>query len=283
VHENFPSGMGTTRQSLVIDCVEGSGNRTVEWLRQNGQVSAERMLESRIPPQKRVAIVQSSYIPWKGYFDLIRAVDEFILLDDVQFTKRDWRSRNRIKTKDGLAWLTVPVESKGKYDQRICDTVIAATDWAVRHWRTLSSAYARTEAFATYAPAFEAIFLSPPSDHLSIVNRTLIEATCRAFEITTPIRWSTDYESRPGRNERLIDLCVAAGATTYLSGPAARSYIDERAFADAGITVRFADYSDYPEYSQPYPPFEHAVTALDLLFCTGDRATEYMKNVWPAD
>jgi hypothetical protein len=246
-------------------------------------VAADRVLESRIPPQKRVAIVQSSYIPWKGYFDLIRAVDEFILLDDVQFTRRDWRSRNRIKTKDGLAWLTIPVASKGRYEQRICDTVIASPEWGARHWRTICGAYGRADSFATYAPAFEAIYRALPSDQLSIVNRTLIEAICAALGITTPIRWSTDYNARTGRNQRLIDLCVAAGATAYLSGPAARSYLDEGAFAAAGISVRFADYSGYPEYPQPYPPFEHAVSALDLLFCAGSRALDYMKDVWPAE
>lgn len=238
------------------------------------------MLRSRILLQKRVAIVQSSYVPWKGYFDLIRAVDEFILLDDVQFTKRDWRSRNRIKTKDGLAWLSVPVASKGRFEQRISDTLISDPQWGVRHWQTVRGAYARAEFFATYAPAFEAIYCEPPSAHLSIVNRALIEAMCEAFGITTPIRWSTDYGAREGRNERLIDLCVAAGATMYLSGPAARSYLDEAAFAAAGVTVRFADYSGYPEYPQPYPPFEHAVSALDLLFSTGPHAFDYMKDVW---
>jgi hypothetical protein len=240
------------------------------------------VLESRILLQKRVAIVQSSYIPWKGYFDVIRAVDEFILLDDVQFTKRDWRSRNRIKTKDGLAWLTVPVISKGRYDQRICDTVISDPLWGARHWQTLRGAYARTEFFDTYGPAFEAVYREPPSDHLSIVNRALIEATCNALGITTPIRWSTEYRTRSGRNERLIDLCVATGSTMYLSGPAARCYLDEDAFAAAGVAVRFADYAGYPEYPQPYPPFEHAVSVLDLLFSTGPRALDYMKNVWPA-
>jgi hypothetical protein len=233
--------------------------------------------------QKRVAIVQSSYIPWKGYFDLIRAVDEFILLDDVQFTKRDWRSRNRIKTKDGLLWLSVPVVTKGRYSQRICETVTSDPTWGERHWQTLRGAYVRSAFFDTYAPALEAIYRKPPSDHLSIVNRALIEAICSALGITTRITWSTDYPARAGRNEHLIDLCVAAGATTYLSGPAARAYVDEGAFAGAGVRVRFADYSGYPEYPQLYPPFEHAVTALDLLFSTGPRAIDYMKNVWPAE
>lgn len=252
-------------------------------LPQSGQTVADRMLKSRILLQKRVAIVQSSYIPWKGYFDLIRAVDEFVLLDDVQFTKRDWRSRNRIKTKDGLLWLSVPVITKGRYEQRISETVISDPAWGLRHWQTLHSAYTRTEFFAAYAPAFEALYRDPPSDHLSIVNRALIETTCAALGITTPIRWSTDYPSRSGRNERLIDLCVATGATWYLSGAAAQSYLDEAAFAAAGIKVRFADYSGYPEYAQPYPPFEHAVSALDLLFSTGPHAQQYMKNVWPPE
>ena len=232
---------------------------------------------------KCVAIVQSSYIPWKGYFDLIRAADEFILLDDVQFTKRDWRSRNRIKTKDGPCWLTIPVHTTGRYQQRIMDTTIADPGWPERHWQTIHSAYARTPFFDAYAPQLREAYQRVTSDRLSDVNRSLIDRVCQMLGITTPIRWSSEYHPREGRNERLIDLCVAAGATMYLSGPAARSYIDEQAFAAAGVGVRFADYSGYPEYPQPYPPFEHAVTALDLLFCTGPLALDYMRDVWPAD
>jgi hypothetical protein len=231
---------------------------------------------------KRVAIVQSSYIPWKGYFDLIRAVDEFILLDDVQFTKRDWRSRNRIKTKDGLAWLSIPVQTKGRYLQRIMDATVSDPGWGERHWRTIRSAYARTPYFAEYAGAFEALYLTPVSGSLSRINGAFIAAICGMLGITTPVRPSTDYRAGEGRNERLIDLCVQAGATEYLSGPSAREYMDLDAFAAAGISVRFADYSGYPEYPQPHPPFEHAVSAIDLLFCTGPRALEFMKAVCPA-
>jgi hypothetical protein len=98
---------------------------------------------------KRVAIVQSSYIPWKGYFDLIRAVDEFVLYDDVQFTKRDWRSRNRIKSAHGLLWLSVPVSVKGRFKQRICDTEISERGWGEKHWRAIRHAYARAPNFVT--------------------------------------------------------------------------------------------------------------------------------------
>jgi hypothetical protein len=228
---------------------------------------------------KRVAIVQSSYIPWKGYFDLIRAVDEFILLDEVQFTKRDWRSRNQIKTKDGLLWLSIPVQTKGRYRQSIMETAISDRAWSHRHWQTIQSAYARTPYFERYAPFIASLYERPVSDKLSEVNHSLITAMCTAFGITTRISWSSDYRPAEGRNQRLVDLCVKTGATEYLSGPSAREYLDEQAFAAAGVTVQFADYSGYPMYPQPYPPFEHAVSALDLLFCTGPDALEYMKDV----
>jgi hypothetical protein len=231
---------------------------------------------------KCVAIVQSSYIPWKGYFDLIRAADEFILLDDVQFTKRDWRSRNRIKTKDGLCWLTIPVRSKGKYQQRIMDTTISDPAWSERHWQTIHGAYARAPFFDACAPRLRAVYEKPPSDRLSEINRSLIETVCQMLEITTPITWSSEYHPREGRNERLVDLCLKAGATDYLSGPSARGYVDETVFADAGIAVHFVDYSGYREYPQPYPPFEHAVSVLDLLFCTGPRASDYLKDLSPS-
>jgi len=228
---------------------------------------------------KRVAIVQSSYIPWKGYFDLIRAADEFILLDDVQFTKRDWRSRNRIKTKDGLQWLSIPVHTKGRYEQRILDTTISDPRWAQTHWQTIRSAYVRAPYFDAYTRVFEPLYRTPVSDRLSLVNHAFISAACNALGIDTPITWSEAYHPRTGRNERLIDLCVKSGATEYLSGPSARGYLDEPAFNDAGITVRFADYAGYPEYPQPHGAFEHAVSVLDLLFCTGPSAVEYMKDV----
>lgn len=230
---------------------------------------------------KRVAIVQSSYIPWKGYFDLIRACDEFILLDDVQFTRRDWRSRNRIKTKDGVAWLTIPVHNKGRYLQAIHDVTVSDPSWGARHWRTIRETYARSPFFADYAAVFEPLFQHPGSDRLSHINQAFIAAIAAMLGIGTPIRRSTDYEARPTRDQRLVDLCRQAGATEYVSGPSARAYLDVDLFAAAGMAVRFVDYSGYPEYEQPYPPFEHAVSILDLLFCTGPRARDYLRDLCP--
>jgi len=233
-------------------------------------------------PAKRLAAIQSSYIPWKGYFDLIRAADHFVLLDDVQFTKRDWRSRNRIKTAEGSRWLSIPVHTKGRFLQRIEDTVISDAAWGKRHWEALRRSYARTPFFDRYRAVLEPLYLNPVSERLSAVNHAFITAICQLLGITTPITWSSAYRTREGANERLIDICQACGATDYLSGPSANSYLDHPAFRSAGITVHVADYGGYPEYAQPHPPFDHAVSALDLLFCAGPAAVGYMKDLCPA-
>lgn len=229
--------------------------------------------------RKRIAIVQSSYIPWKGYFDLIRSVDEFVLLDDVQFTKRDWRSRNRIKTPHGPAWLTIPVRSKNRYHQSIEQTVVSDPSWGRTHWATIRGAYARAPFFRRYADAFEALFQPRgPDERLSEINHRFIMAICDVLGIHTPIRWSSEYGAT-GRTERLVEICVRASATEYLSGPSAAAYIDRELFARSGVAVQYADYSGYPEYPQRYPPFEHRVSVLDLMFSVGPDAVAYMKRL----
>jgi hypothetical protein len=223
--------------------------------------------------------VQSSYIPWKGYFDLIRSVDEFVLYDDMQYTRRDWRSRNRIKTAQGLLWLSVPIDVKGKFHQRICDARTTDGDWAEKHWLSLRHAYGKAPFFAQYARDIEAAYADCAKEtSLSRINHRLITALCSLLDIRTPITWSMDYPQREGKTERLLSICQAAGADHYLSGPAARDYMDLSVFADAGVGVSFADYGGYPEYPQAFPPFEHAVSVLDLLFHAGPEATRYMKT-----
>ena len=227
---------------------------------------------------KRVAIVQSCYIPWKGYFDMVNLVDEFVLFDDRQFTRRDWRNRNRIKTAQGTQWLTIPVAVKGRYEQRIDETVIDDPGWSGRHLRTLEHAYAKTPCYELYRDRVAAIYESVSDVRLSIVNRTLLEGICDLLGIETAFRWSSDYEASGAKTDRLVSLCLAAGADAYLSGPAARTYIDEQQFAAAGIQLDYMDYDGYPEYPQLHGPFEHTVTILDLLFQTGTEAPAYMKS-----
>ena len=225
---------------------------------------------------KRVAIVQSCYVPWKGYFDLIDRVDEFVLLDDAQFTKRDWRNRNRIKTAQGPQWLTVPVQVKGRYHQRIDETLVSEPGWAERHWKTLHHAYAAAPAFDAHRDAVEAAYAAVADEpRLSAVNRTLLEALGALLGVDTPLSWSTDHPGGGAKSARLLEICRDTGATEYVSGPSARTYLDVDAFAAAGIAVEWMDYDGYPEYPQLHPPFEHAVTVLDVLFNTGSEAPRY--------
>jgi hypothetical protein len=228
--------------------------------------------------RRRVAIVQSSYVPWKGYFDLIRACDEFILLDDAQFTRRDWRNRNRIKTKDGTRWITIPVRVRGRYLQSIEETEVADPGWADSHWRLIEASYRKAPCFARFRDPIRAAYENP-SRRLSEVNHRLIVAICGQLGIRTPITFSAAYRPEGRRSARLVDLCRKAGATSYLSGPSARAYLELRRFEEAGIAVEFADYSDYPEYPQLHGPFDHFVSVLDLIFNVGAGALGYMKEL----
>jgi hypothetical protein len=231
------------------------------------------------PVRKTVVISQSDYIPWKGFFDLIGAADELILFDDAQYTRRDWRNRNRIKTPHGPVWITIPVEVKGKYYQRICDTIISDPGWANAHWNQIRQCYSRAAHFAAYREAFEDLYLACRETSLSRINHRFLTAICSILGIKLRITWSMDYQLAEGKTERLIDLCRQARAHRYLSGPSARDYIEPAKFAQAGIELEYCNYSGYPEYPQLYPPFVHEVSILDLIFNTGPDARNYMKTV----
>ncbi|MDO3435255.1 WbqC family protein [Rhizobium sp. CBN3] len=226
---------------------------------------------------KKVAIVQSNYIPWKGYFDMIAAVDEFILYDDMQYTRRDWRNRNQIKTPQGIQWLTVPVQVKGKYYQKIRETETEGTEWANAHWKSLIQNYRRAAHFEEIAAWLEPLYLNEPPSHLSPLNRQFIEAICNYLSIQTVISHSWDYTLVEGKTERLAALCAQAGGTEYVSGPAAKDYVDEEVFEERGIRLTWFDYADYPKYPQLWGEFVHGVTILDLLFNCGRDTRNYMR------
>lgn len=229
---------------------------------------------------KKVAILQSNYIPWKGYFDMIASVDEFILYDDMQYTRRDWRNRNQIKTPQGVQWLTVPVQVKGRYDQKIRETLVDdSTHWAQAHWKTLEQNYRRAPHFNNIAEWLRPLYLEMRHQRLSELNRTLIEAVCGYLGIRTKLSWSWDYALIDGKSERLADLCAQARGTEYVSGPSAKDYIDEAVFAERDIRLSWFDYASYPEYPQQWGEFTHGVTILDLLFNCGSEARHYMKHV----
>lgn len=228
------------------------------------------------PTVKRVAAVQSSYVPWKGYFDLVGRVDEFVLLDDVQYTPRDWRNRNRIKTPHGLLWLTVPVRTRGRSHQRVDEVEVSDPAWAGRHWATLRHAYGRAPAFAAVAPALEALYAGCVHPLLSDVNEHLLRGVCELLGIGTPISRSAPMPDGTDPTERLVELCRRAGATEYMAGPSSWAYLREEEFTRAGIAVRTMRYGPYDPYPQLHGPFEDRVSVLDVLFHTGGDAPSHV-------
>jgi len=227
---------------------------------------------------KKVAIIQSNYIPWKGYFDIINMVDEFIIYDDVQYTRRDWRNRNRIKTPNGLKWLTIPVKVKGKYHQKIKDTKIADKNWVKKHWKTIIHNYSKAKYFKEYKDFFEELYLTSNEEYLSEINYKFIVAINKILGINTKIRWSSEFKLLDGKTERLLGICKDCNADIYVSGPAAKEYFDKELAKKENIKVEWMDYSGYPEYEQLYPPFEHKVSIIDLIFNEGPNATKFMKS-----
>lgn len=223
---------------------------------------------------KRVAILQSSYIPWKGYFDIIHDVDEFVFLDDVQYTRQDWRNRNRIKTRDGVRWLTIPVGTDIR--RRICDVELPGTGWANDHWRRIELAYAQAPHFAAYRADLEAIYLGRAWRFLSDLNQELIRVISGWLGIATRFADSRGIATRARGLERVLEILRETGAGVYVSGPKARAYVRPERFAQAGIELRWKDYGGYPRYPQLHPPFVHEVTVLDLLFAVGSDAPRYI-------
>lgn len=220
----------------------------------------------------RVAVLQSNYIPWKGYFDLIHDVDLFVFYDDVQYTKNDWRNRNKVKTPTGTQWITIPTGCD--LDRRICDVQLPAGNWQTKHWKTLEQNYHNAPHWKTYGPAIRSLYCAAWSG-LSELNQRLIRELCQWMGIRTVLMDSRYFSPEGSRQDRLLMLLKACGATHYVSGPSGKNYIDPQAFEDAGITLEWKRY-DYPEYPQFFPPFDHRVSVLDLIFHTGPEAPRYV-------
>lgn len=224
---------------------------------------------------KKVAIIQSNYIPWKGYFDIIHDVELFVFLDDVQFTVRDWRNRNKIKTPHGTHWLTVPVGKKR--DRLIHDVQITDTNWGKSHWKSIKQSYSNSPYFDNYKDFFEFVYLDMTWNYLSDLNHFLIKKiSTEILGIKTEFADSRKYQAHGEKLNRLLDLLVKTKATYYVSGPSAKEYIIDERVAGLGVELHYKDYSGYPEYLQAFPPFEHAVTILDLLFNCGPNAHYYI-------
>jgi hypothetical protein len=227
---------------------------------------------------RTVVIEQPNYIPWIGYFDLVRQSDVWVWYDDVQYTKRDWRNRNRIAAGDTPEWLTIPVKTTGRFHQRICDVEIDESQaWRRTHLESIRRCYAR-------APFFETMFalvenaLAANDAKLSDLTIRLSEAISELLELRPVFLRSSQLGSTPtGREQRLLDICRDAGAGVYLSGPRARDYLHPDSFDAAGIELRYIVY-DYPPYARGGNPFVPNLSIVDALAWLGPSGTaDYLR------
>jgi len=226
--------------------------------------------------EKKVVVLQSNYLPWKGYFDLISRADLFIFYDDVQFTKNDWRNRNKIKTPRGAEWISIPCGTDLK--RLILEVEIIDKNWQRDHWNRITINYSRANYFKDYRDFFEDFYLNHVWRNLSQLNQHLIKKIAiDIFKVKTIFGDSQEYHPQGKRLERLMDVLKKAGATEYISGPAAKSYVSEELFSNEGIKLTWMDYSNYPEYQQLYPPFIHDVSIIDLIFNEGPDSIRYLR------
>ncbi len=227
----------------------------------------------------KVGIIQSNYLPWRGYFDFIDDVDLFIFYDDVQYTKGDWRNRNRIKTNHGLKWITVPIKC-GPLSQIICETCIDYSfPWHIDHKNKIKENYRKTPFLEDILFILDEAYKSCDQS-ISELNIRLIKSICRYLQIKTPFVMSKEYEVTGEKTERLIRILNKVGATAYVSGPNAGSYLDEGLFRENGIDLEYKSY-DYKQYNQAWGEFEGAVSVIDLIANYGPSSRDYLKSLSP--
>ncbi|MBE7534310.1 MAG: WbqC family protein [Anaerolineales bacterium] len=224
-----------------------------------------------------VVILQPSYIPWRGYFDQIRRADLFIFYDDVQYDKHGWRNRNLIKTHQGKQWLTIPVHSKGATQGALVKDIRIdwSKPWARSHLKALTVSYSKAPCFKEYLPLLNDLYQR--SDEFLAdftIESSILLARTLGFNSTEFIRSSTLTDITGRKTDRVINALKRVGATHYICGPSASSYMEPEKFDAAGITFEYINYN-YPEYSQMYPPYDPYVSILDLIFMTGNEANGY--------
>ena len=227
---------------------------------------------------KKVAILQSNYIPWKGYFDLLHSVDPFIFHDDIQYTKNDWRNRNKIKTPSGAQWITIPCGTNEK--RLIYEVELKDASWQRKHWNKIKNNYQKSPFWNLYGNFFEEFYLGHKWTNLSHLNQYLIKIIAKEFLGIKNIVFddSRKYNLTEKKELRVLELLNKVGATCYISGPAAKDYIQEENFKNQGVELSWFEYTSYPEYDQMHGEFIHDVSILDLLFNCGPDSYRYVKK-----
>jgi len=216
-----------------------------------------------------VSINQPAYLPWLGYFHRIAVSDVHVVLDHVQFEKNSFTNRNKIRTRENWCWLTVPVQTAGKFGQLPINEIEIANEkkWAAKHWNSLRLNYGNAPYFSQHSAFFKGVY-SRKWQRIGDLTGEITAYMLDAIGIKTPLHFSSQMNASGRKDELVLSLCRELGSTTYLSGTIGRNYLREDIFHSAGIAVRYDDYR-HPTYPQAHPGFEPYMAALDLLFNTG--------------
>lgn len=225
----------------------------------------------------KVIITQSNYIPWKGYFTSMKKATHIVLYDDMQYTKRDWRNRNKIVTPNGLKWLSIPIDVKGKYHQKINEAKISDPEWFSKHWNIIKQNYKKASCFNTYGKIFEEIYLDKVKNlqYLSDINRIILQNCIEILGIDITIIDSREFDLRGDKTQKLVNICKDLNANEYFTGPAAKAYMNEEIFENEGIKVNYYDLQGFPEYQQLWGGFDHFVSIVDMFMNLGDNTIKY--------
>ena len=226
----------------------------------------------------RLAILQSNYIPWKGYFDLMSMADLFVVYDSVQYTKNDWRNRNMLPSSNGTTWLTIAVATSSRGGQQINEATISDSRWSRKHWSTVQQLLGKRPEFDRYKDRWSELYAEAAAfDLLHDVNVHFLRVLADQLGISTPIVDDREYDlAEDSPTGRLVQLCELVGADSYVTGAAGLSYLEVGRFREAHIALEVIDYGHYPEYPQASASFQHGVSVLDLLANVGPSASEHL-------
>jgi len=225
-----------------------------------------------------ITINQPAYLPWLGYFDRIAKADIHIILDHVQFEKNSFTNRNKVRTATGWTWLTVPVLTKGRFGELTIDKteINRMSNWSKKHLKTLQANYSRSAYYPCYADYFVEFYQKDWS-HLAPMLHESTRFLSQKLGIQTQQLKSSELSPQSMKSDLILELCTKVGATTYLSGPFGRNYLDEGAFKKAGIKLQYHDY-EHPKYRQYFDNFEPFMSVVDLLFNHGDTSLEILSS-----
>ncbi|OGS22806.1 MAG: hypothetical protein A2252_10570 [Elusimicrobia bacterium RIFOXYA2_FULL_39_19] len=222
-----------------------------------------------------MSVHQAQYIPWLGYFNKIAKSDIFVVLDNVQYKKREYQNRNRIRTKQGWLWLTVPVITKEKFFQKINEVEIDNTaDWKEKHFETIKVNYSHAKFYKDYIGFFENCF-QKDWQKLQDLNMEIINFALQVLDIKTPLKLESELQIEGTSTQRIVNICKKLSANTYLSGSGGKDYMNESLFQNENIGLEYQSFT-HPRYEQVYPGFEPYMSIIDLILNHGQESRNFI-------